>query len=129
MRRILNRPEEDLHRATADLFGTILPPEVFWWHTPNQRGTRKRWENELLKALGVKAGFPDFGLLYEGRAYFIELKPADKRNQKNGGLSDKQVECHADLGAAGCQVATCYTPEEVEGTVRAWVPVRGRIAA
>ena len=128
-REPMQRPEEELHIPVADLCATILPPEVYWWHTPNQRGGRSRAENQILKAMGVKAGFPDLGFIYDAKAYFIELKPVSKRNQKNGGLSDSQVQCHSDLRAAGCQVTTCYTLIEVEGTLKAWFPVRGKVAA
>lgn len=69
------RPEEALQKAVAAYLDAVLPPEWRWFHVPNQRGTRKAWENKLLKAMGVKAGVPDIVLLGpDARVAFIELK-------------------------------------------------------
>lgn len=69
--------EEDEQRTLAqwlDLHG------ITWFHVPNQRGTRKRYEMGILWALGVKAGVPDVIILDppprrpEVRGVAIELK-------------------------------------------------------
>lgn len=48
------RPEEDLQRVVVRFLQLASPATVFF-HVPNQRGTRKRFEQELLKVLGVRA--------------------------------------------------------------------------
>ena len=122
------RPEEALHREVAQYLDACLPDDAWWCHIPNGGG-RSKAEAGILKALGVKAGAPDCMIVRRGQAFFVELKPEKYRNHKNGGLSKAQVECHAKLRWCGCQVAVCYTVEECEETVRAWMPVRGTIAA
>lgn len=122
-RRIQDRPEEVLQRAVAAFLDMALPDDAAWFHVPNQRGTRKRWENALLKALGVKAGVPDCCIVYRGRAAFIELKAS------GGGLSETQKAMQRRLTLAGAVVMTCHSLEEVEGVVGALMPLRGRVAA
>lgn len=122
------RPEDALHQAVAKLLDAILPDTAWWCHVPTGANHSPR-EWGRMKKLGAKTGVPDCMIVYDGKVFWVELKPEKYRNHKNGGLSDAQVECHAKLRWCGCQVATCYTVEEVEGTVKAWMPVRGTIAA
>lgn len=87
-------PEEELQKQVAAFLDIALPDGFRWFHTPNQRGTRKRWENAMLKAMGVKAGVADVIILTPQRAFiWIELKAA------KGVLSDDQKGwrdwCHA----------------------------------
>lgn len=121
-RRIRNRPEEDLHKPVAAWLDANLV-DAWCCHVPNGGG-RSKAEGAAFKAMGVKPGVPDHLIIHKGRAYWIELKPEKYRNHKNGGLSANQVLCHAILKAAGCKVATCYTLEEVQETVRAWKLVK-----
>jgi hypothetical protein len=59
----------------AELLDLGLPQGWRWWHTPNQKGTRKPWEQRLLKALGVKAGVQDVTIVGpDQRLVIIELK-------------------------------------------------------
>ena len=70
----MNRPEEALQRQVAAFLDIALPEDAVWWHTPNQRGTRSKVENMILKGLGVKAGIPDILILYDTILHVIELK-------------------------------------------------------
>ena len=117
----MNRPEEALQKAVAAYLDVALPGNAVWWHTPNQRGTRKRWEGALLKALGVLAGIPDVLIFYESRLYGIELKsPA-------GRLTAVQQALHELLRAAGARVETCRTLDSVEYQLLFWkIPLRAR---
>ena len=70
---------------------------------------------------GVRKGIPDvylpwpthltydeqYGIKYAG--LYIEMKVESRRKQKNGGLSDEQVECIAYLRDVGYYVAVCYS--------------------
>ena len=120
--------EDDLHVEAVKLLVAILPQEAVVHHSPNEG--KRGWKAQAkLKRLKTVAGWPDIEIVYCGRVYFLELKLEKYRNHKNGGLTENQADCHAKLRRAGCQVATCYTVDEVEGTVKAWMPVRGSLVA
>ena len=125
MPRPRNRPEEDLHRSVADYLDLALPSDAIWWHTPNQRGTRKAWENKLLKALGVRAGFPDIAILWRGHLYCIELKSS------TGRASKEQQELMDRLRQSGASVTICRTLDAVEIALGfQWgFPLRAKVAA
>lgn len=62
----MKRPEETLQRAIVQHLRLRLEPPWLFWATPNQKGTRKAWEQAILKALGVQAGIPDLFVLGPG---------------------------------------------------------------
>ena len=75
-----------------------------------------------LKAMGLKAGWPDILILFAERAYWIELKT------KAGRLSPEQIEAHDYLRCARCKVAVCRSVDEVMEQLQMWVlPLRGRM--
>ncbi len=125
----MNRPEEALQKTVMQYLlgpklngnGGALPREALAWHTANQRGTRKKWENALLKRLGTLAGIPDVLIFYESRLYGIELKsPA-------GRLTTVQQALHERLRTAGARVETCRTLDSVEYQLLFWkIPLRAR---
>ncbi|NBB65064.1 VRR-NUC domain-containing protein [Pseudomonas sp. ODNR1LW] len=116
------RPEEDLQKVVVRFLKLAAPKAVFF-HVPNQRGTRKRFEQELLKAMGVRAGVADLVfVLPEGRVAFLELKAPDNPRQ-----STDQAQFEEDVRALGAPYLICRSLAEVEGALRAWgVPLRGR---
>lgn len=88
MTRFYVPTEESEQRTLAqwlDLHG------ITWFHVPNERGTRKRYEMGILWALGVKPGVPDVIILDrpprrpDVRGVAIELK-----RRKGGRLSTYQ---------------------------------------
>lgn len=84
----MRRHEEALQRALVAHLRLLEPPRMFW-ATPNQRGTRQRWEQAILAAMGVRAGIPDLFVLGPNRVMLaIELK-APPRPLKRGGLSNQ----------------------------------------
>jgi len=118
------RPEEDLQRAVVAFLAAVLPADAVCWATPNQRGTRKRWEMGVLKALGVRAGVPDLFVLYDGQLIGIELKAA------KGRLSEAQTAFQATMVRAGAVVAVCRSVDAVaDALAYADVPLKGRISA
>lgn len=118
----LNRPEEDLQIATAELLDLGLPQGWRWWHTPNQRGTRKFWEQKLLKALGVKPGVQDVTIVGPNpRLVIIELK------SDTGGLSKAQREWRDFYRSIGVPWFLARSLEDViAACVDAGVPLRVR---
>jgi len=111
-RRVRQRPEELLQRACVDFLRLAMPPPpdgAVWWHTPNQRGTRAKYEAAILKALGVRAGIPDLLFLHQGRLLAVELKAPG-----GGSLTERQRETQELLEQAGAIVlSACRSVDEL----------------
>lgn len=77
------------------------------------------------KAMGLLSGVPDLLFVYQGRAYWMELK-AEK-----GKVSDVQVERGLELVHAGCEPpAIVRTLAEAFKALDAWgIPTRMAVAA
>lgn len=118
----MNRPEEATQRAIVrHLQQRLALPWVFF-HIPNQRGTRRGWEQGILKAMGVRKGMPDLGLIGDGRIVFLECK------SPRGVLSKDQRKAIADLKAAGAQTMVVRSVDEaLEALTAMKVPMRGRV--
>lgn len=116
------RPEEVLQIAVAELLDLGLPQGWRWWHTPNQRGTRKYWEQKLLKALGVKAGIQDVTIVGpDPRLVIIELK------SDTGSLSKSQREWRDFYRSIGVPWFLARTIDDVIAACQdAGVPLRVR---
>lgn len=78
-----------------------------WTHFPAGLGKLPPATVGRAKAMGLKAGMPDYFVWHGGRAVGIELK------RENGILSDVQKAMHLKLLAAGVPVYVCRTPEQV----------------
>lgn len=127
-------PEEALQKQlVAELEWRLMSPWMFW-ATPNQRGTRARWEQELLAALGVKPGAPDLFVLGPGpRLIAIECKAPPKR-LKGGAVSRAKPRVSADQEAMHAKLATLGAPvlivrdvgETMAALERLGAPLRGR---
>lgn len=104
----MNRPEEQLQKALVRHLTLRLEQPSLFWATTNQRGTRKPWEQAILKALGMRAGIPDLFVLLPGSKLIgLECKapPAlGKRGQLSKAkprLNDAQAEVLPQLAALG----------------------------
>lgn len=113
-RRTVNRPEEQLQRAIVRFLGVALPPDSYLFATTNQRGTRKKFEMGILKAMGARAGVPDLCLIHRGRFFGLEVK-AEK-----GRLSEHQADAADAIVAAGGFYSVVRSVEEVERCLRGW---------
>lgn len=106
--------EDTLQIAVAALLDTILPAGESWWcHVPNG-GNRSAHTGARLKRMGTKAGAPDCLIVYQGRAYWIELK------SRYGSLQDSQRAAFPKIMAAGSPIAVARTLEEVVAALMAW---------
>lgn len=118
-------PEDELHQSVADaLWSGLLPSDAVWttWELRNAAG---QIEGARRKRLGALPGWPDIGVLWDGRLVLIELK-----RSRYGALSEAQRALHPRLHAAGHPVAVCRSVPEVLDTLRGrGIPVRGRCAA
>lgn len=66
----VKRPEEDLQKIVVRYLRLACPDAVFF-AVPNQKGTRKTWEQGLLKGLGVRPGVADLVFVLPGGPYLI----------------------------------------------------------
>lgn len=115
--------ERELHSAVVLFLGYALPVTAVLHHSPNE-GKRGLQAQRDLKTSGVRTGWPDLEIIYQGRAYFLELKAPHKYP------SAEQRAVHASLRAAGCEAVTCRSVAEVEMALSGWgIPLRARIAA
>lgn len=98
--------EAALHKQVFDYLSWALPENAFAFHCPNG-GSRDVREARNLKKLGVRAGFPDIGVLCNSAAVFFELK------SEKGSLSAAQKQCIPLIERAGCPVYVCRSLNEV----------------
>ena len=107
------------HRAVAGLF---------WFHPPNGE-LRDKATAAKLKAMGTKAGVPDFVLLHRGRLHGLEIKRHDGR------VSTEQHVARREIEAAGGIWAVAHGVDEALAVLRAWgllktaEPVRAAMTA
>lgn len=113
-------PEYDFHRTVTAFLSRALGRDCFYFH-PANGGWRKASEAGRLKAMGVIAGLPDLGVLYNGRCVWLELKA------KRGRVTSAQAYCHQRLEEAGSPVSVCTTLEDVAAALeRAGIPYTTR---
>jgi hypothetical protein len=119
--------ESQLHTAIAMWLDLALPDGAVW--QTNMFEARRGWhQQKTLKAHGVRAGWPDIQVVHEGRSYFIELKRPKSPGKPAGRLSKAQEEMHAELRAAGAEVAVCYSLHDVQAFLGAHISLKARAA-
>lgn len=130
----MKRPEEALQLAVVEWLALELAPPAVFWATINQRGTRRPWEQRLLRALGLRAGVPDLWVLADGLLLGVELKaPAPllksgRPSRAQPRLGEGQKEFLPQLEAAGAKIEICRSLEEVRSALMRWsVPLRWRV--
>jgi len=118
----MKRPEQALHQQVSRYLDVALPKTATWFH-PANGGYRRKVEAKILKSMGVKAGVPDLVIIWEGRAYFIELKAG------TGKLTEHQVEMMRCLTGAGAGWRCCTSLDGVIETLEGWgIPLKARAA-
>ena len=95
-------------------------PELKWLHAIPNGGSRHMVEAIKMVAAGLRSGVWDVFLplpiqtewakQYAG--LYIEMKAADKKTKKNGGLSDDQLNFGGYAELVGYYCAVCYSWEE-----------------
>jgi len=103
-------------------------PQLKWLFAIPNGGSRHIAEATKMVATGLRSGVPDIFLpwISDGRwcGCFIELKIEKRRNQKNGGLSDDQIEWISYLKTAGYYVNVCYGWQEARDALIAYLEGR-----
>ena len=115
--------EDDLQRQVFQFLSWALPPDGIAYAIPNG-GRRHAREAARMKGLGVRAGMPDIGICFRGRALYVELKAP------RGVVSEAQREMAKRLHYAGAAVMLCRSVGELEAQLReACVPLRATVTA
>ncbi len=91
----LRREEDAIQRNLVQYLPYMLPRPHVLFAVPNG-GKRSPVEASIMKGLGVKPGVHDLVLLWDRRAFLMEVKAS------NGVLSPKQVEVHEEVVLTGC---------------------------
>lgn len=108
--------EGPIHRAILQLLDLALPGDAIYHHSPNEldmAGPEAARQIAKARKLGTKAGWPDIEIIWQGRAYFLEVK-ADSRQ------SDAQKDIQRDLVRAGASYAVVRSVTEAEAILKSW---------
>ena len=109
--------EGPIHLGIRDLLDVALPNRAVYHHSPNEldmSGKSAQLAVHKAKARGMRPGWPDFEIILDGRACFLEVK------HPSGSLSDKQVETIRDLEVAGALVEVVRSVTEAESVLKKW---------
>ena len=121
--RLSPSPSEfSLHRAAADFLDYALPPAAY--HTAVDAGSHaSHAAGGKAKARGVRPGFPDHLVIWNGLVIAIELKTA------KGKVTATQHATHAKLRLNGVQVFVCRSVDDLRTVLlEAGVPLRARLS-
>lgn len=129
-RKKRDNPEQRLQMAVADYLALALKPPTIWTAFPAGGGGRVR--GAFLKAMGLKAGWPDivvmapwdkFDAYHRSLVVGIELKAA------KGRLSNAQEGVRSSFVQAGAHWFLARSVDEVEGFLRGvGIPLSATVA-
>ena len=108
--------EGPIHRAILDLLDLVLPGDAIYHHSPNEldmAGPEAARQIAKARKLGTKSGWPDLEIIWQGRAFFLEIK-ADSRQ------SEAQKDIQRDLVRAGAPYALVRSVTEAEAMLKSW---------
>ena len=114
--------EDALHCAVVDYLNHALPIGAVLHHSPNEGLHKPQYRAKQL-AKGMRPGWPDIQILYQGRLICIELKT------QSGRLSEKQKTVHEEIVLAGGVVTVARGLEEVEEFLSQLMPLKAAVAA
>lgn len=113
-------PEEIIHEAIAGLFRRIIGHagessqyDVFWISHENKPRSMIVAVSNMRR--GVKAGFPDVEIIYEGHSYFGEIKVP-----KKGRLQESQKAMHQHLMKSGAPVDIWFSTDDALASLVKW---------
>lgn len=87
-------------------------PQLKWLHAIPNGGQRNKIVAANMKMEGVRSGVADLFLpLALGRfhGFYIEMKKPGREGEKNGGLTDEQVDFLNNVKKQGYRAEVCYT--------------------
>lgn len=105
-------------------------PQLKWMHAIPNGGERNKIVAANMKAEGQKAGVLDILLPVTTTRQFghfaglyIEMKKNGRQGEKNGGLSDAQVEFIHFVHSQGYHTAVCYSWQEAVKAIKGYLDV------
>jgi hypothetical protein len=102
--------EHEIHKAVVKYLDTCGRKDILWFHPENARKCTPR-QGAMRKAIGVKAGVPDFVLIIDGDPVFLELKSA------KGKPSEAQLAFFKTASDCGCQYFIAKSLDEAIGVL------------
>lgn len=127
-------PEADIHEAVARAFEVLLPPEVQWSTFPAGHIQLSGQQAAKLTRMGLRRGWPDILLVWNGRVYGLELKRPRQglsksrwSRSRNGRMRwvEGQTDVFPRLAQAGMTIGTASSAPEALRVLKAWgMPVR-----
>jgi hypothetical protein len=99
-------------------------PEVKWLHAIPNGGERNPIVAANMKAEGARTGIWDVFLPFpcgQHAGLYIEMKKPGRQREKNGGLSDQQVDFGEYARQHHYATAVCYTWEEAVKAIVAYL--------
>lgn len=97
------RLEAAIQCAIVAELAVRLPISAILFHVPNQDDSGSLLYGMAKIRAGMLPGFPDLGLIYQGRLFLMEVKEPAK-----GELNDNQRALHPRLRASGCPVEVVF---------------------
>lgn len=104
-------PEQKFHITVAQYLDLALPAYCAWTTFPAGGGGKLR--GSFLKRMGLKAGWPDIQILWQGNFIGLELKAPGKVP------TDAQYQCHKWIKAAGGNTHVVKSLDEIYGVLKA----------
>jgi len=108
--------EGPIQRAILEVLDLVLPGDAIYHHSPNEldmAGPEAARQIAKARKLGTKAGWPDIEIIWQGRAFFLEIK-ADSRQ------SEAQKDIQRDLTRAGAPYAVVRSVTEARDALAEW---------
>src|SRR6516225_1564315 len=84
------QPESRLQAAIVAHLKARAVKGLYWFAIPNG-GLRSKAEARVMQSTGTRPGVPDLAFVYEGRAYFLEVKT------EHGRPTEHQLKAIADI--------------------------------
>jgi len=114
------RPRQDregpIHKAILQFLALALPRDALYHHSPNEldmAGAEAARQIAKARNLGTKAGWPDIEIIWQGHAYFLEVKARTMQ-------SDAQKDIQSGLVRAGAPYAVVRSVVEAEAALKRW---------
>lgn len=118
----MKHEEDRLHKSIWQQLQHIIPDDATAQSFENRQNGPI--EGRRRKGRGCLPGWPDIGVVWNTRTYYIELKTP------TGRLSEAQKQRHAELKAAGAPLAVCRSLEDVLFFLeRHGMPLKGTVMA
>ena len=107
------QPEAAIQRTLCAHLHARGAKGMFWFAIGNG-GWRSKVEAKIMKGTGTKPGTPDLAFVYQGRAYFLEVKT------ETGKASEHQLAAIAALNEAGAYATIAHGLDAALKALELW---------